>query len=100
MSRLAAAASQHIKSFTQSLSSLVQFAMDYKSESKNSSEIAPASGVMHQEIAGGGLTHHGAKASATREPYGPAGFRGLFSNGFVACCAMFATIGGLLFGYE
>ncbi|RYN83588.1 hypothetical protein AA0117_g1074 [Alternaria alternata] len=36
----------------------------------------------------------------TREPYGPAGFRGLFSNPYVAMCAAFATIGGLLFGYD
>ncbi|KAG9192337.1 general substrate transporter [Alternaria panax] len=36
----------------------------------------------------------------TREPYGPGGFRGLFSNPYVAMCAAFATIGGLLFGYD
>ncbi|KAI4955139.1 hypothetical protein J4E91_000996 [Alternaria rosae] len=36
----------------------------------------------------------------TREPYGPTGFRGLFSNPYVAMCAAFATIGGLLFGYD
>jgi hypothetical protein len=29
-----------------------------------------------------------------------AGFNGLFSNHYVAMCAAFATIGGLLFGYE
>ena len=28
------------------------------------------------------------------------GFRGLFSNPYVAMCAAFATIGGLLFGYD
>lgn len=28
------------------------------------------------------------------------GFRGLFSNPYVAMCALFATIGGLLFGYD
>ncbi|KAJ6285294.1 general substrate transporter [Bipolaris maydis] len=35
-----------------------------------------------------------------REPYGPAGFSGLFTNPYVAMCAAFATIGGLLFGYD
>ncbi|KAF1946677.1 general substrate transporter [Clathrospora elynae] len=35
-----------------------------------------------------------------REPYGPAGFRGLLTNPYVALCAAFATIGGLLFGYD
>jgi hypothetical protein len=28
------------------------------------------------------------------------GFKGLFSNYYVALCALFATLGGLLFGYE
>lgn len=28
------------------------------------------------------------------------GFKGLFSNYYVALCALFAIIGGLLFGYE
>jgi hypothetical protein len=32
--------------------------------------------------------------------YGPAGVRGIFSSSYVAFCAAFATIGGLLFGYE
>ncbi|KAI4668124.1 uncharacterized protein J4E78_001947 [Alternaria triticimaculans] len=40
------------------------------------------------------------QGTVTREPYGPAGFRGLFSNPYVAMCAAFATIGGLLFGYD
>lgn len=39
-------------------------------------------------------------AWTTREPYGPPGFAGLFTNNYVAMCALFATIGGLLFGYE
>ncbi|KAJ4223429.1 hypothetical protein NW759_006063 [Fusarium solani] len=34
------------------------------------------------------------------EPYGPAGFRGLFSSPYVALCAAFSAIGGLLFGYD
>ncbi|KAF9700917.1 hypothetical protein EKO04_000455 [Ascochyta lentis] len=39
-------------------------------------------------------------AGAAREPYGPGGFKGLFANHYVAMCATFATIGGLLFGYD
>ncbi|KAF4972847.1 hypothetical protein FSARC_673 [Fusarium sarcochroum] len=34
------------------------------------------------------------------EPYGPPGFRGLFSSSYVAACSAFAAIGGLLFGYD
>ncbi|KAI8652179.1 MFS domain-containing protein [Fusarium keratoplasticum] len=36
----------------------------------------------------------------TVEPYGPSGFRGLFSSPYVAMCAAFSAIGGLLFGYD
>jgi hypothetical protein len=32
--------------------------------------------------------------------YGPPGFKGIFSSSYVALCAAFAAIGGLLFGYE
>lgn len=32
--------------------------------------------------------------------YGPPGIRGVFASSYVAMCAGFATIGGLLFGYE
>ncbi|KAH8646356.1 general substrate transporter [Xylariales sp. PMI_506] len=32
--------------------------------------------------------------------YGPSGFRGVFASSYVAMCAAFATIGGLLFGYD
>ncbi|KAI8713797.1 MFS domain-containing protein [Fusarium sp. LHS14.1] len=34
------------------------------------------------------------------EPYGPSGFHGLFSSPYVAMCAAFSAIGGLLFGYD
>ncbi|KAL5425438.1 hypothetical protein PMIN07_011719 [Paraphaeosphaeria minitans] len=54
-------------------------------------------GEQHQEIAGMGSAE---RAWTTREPYGPSGFKGLFSNYYVALCALFATIGGLLFGYD
>ncbi|KAH8201274.1 hypothetical protein TruAng_004591 [Truncatella angustata] len=32
--------------------------------------------------------------------YGPSGIRGVFASSYVALCAGFATIGGLLFGYD
>ncbi|KAI0177508.1 putative MFS monosaccharide transporter [Pestalotiopsis sp. NC0098] len=32
--------------------------------------------------------------------YGPPGVRGVFASSYVAMCAAFATIGGLLFGYD
>lgn len=40
------------------------------------------------------------KASMVRDLADGIGFRGLFANHFVALCSAFATIGGLLFGYE
>ncbi|KAF1843860.1 general substrate transporter [Cucurbitaria berberidis CBS 394.84] len=60
----------------------------------DSIEAAP---TQHQEVVG---MHHATQGLVTREPYGPAGFKGLFSNHYVAMCAAFATIGGLLFGYD
>ncbi|KAJ4290902.1 hypothetical protein N0V90_010098 [Kalmusia sp. IMI 367209] len=54
-------------------------------------------GEQHQEVVGMEPTE---RAWITREPYGPTGFKGLFSNYYVAMCAAFATIGGLLFGYD
>ncbi|OLN90320.1 putative glucose transporter rco-3-like protein 4 [Colletotrichum chlorophyti] len=37
---------------------------------------------------------------AALEPYGPSGFRGIFVSHYVAMCAAFSAIGGLLFGYD
>ncbi|KAI4729199.1 general substrate transporter [Aureobasidium sp. EXF-10728] len=34
------------------------------------------------------------------EPYGPAGFAGVFNNHYVALCATFSALGGVLFGYD
>ncbi|TEA16375.1 putative glucose transporter rco-3 [Colletotrichum sidae] len=53
-------------------------------------------------------THHDATAEqqetvlsdASLEPYGPSGFRGIFTSYYVALCAAFSAIGGLLFGYD
>ncbi|RDW58359.1 hypothetical protein BP5796_12289 [Coleophoma crateriformis] len=36
----------------------------------------------------------------TLEPYGPSGFRGIFTSRYVAMCAAFSAIGGMLFGYD
>lgn len=83
------------------------------SEKKDAIDIAPAQSHVHQEVA----DMHG-KALVTREPYGKpgtssiklccttsylifsAGFAGLFTSPYVATCALFATLGGLLFGYD
>ncbi|KAG9598576.1 hypothetical protein KCV01_g8630, partial [Aureobasidium melanogenum] len=35
-----------------------------------------------------------------REAYGPAGLAGIFGNSYVALCAAFSAMGGLLFGYD
>ncbi|KAK1595542.1 general substrate transporter [Colletotrichum navitas] len=39
-------------------------------------------------------------SNASLEPYGPSGFRGIFVSHYVAMCAAFSAIGGLLFGYD
>ncbi|KAF2176383.1 general substrate transporter [Zopfia rhizophila CBS 207.26] len=73
--------------------------MDSKSEVKGAIDVAQtgSNGVFHQEVTG---LHTNHKASETREPYGPAGFRGIFTSYYVALCAAFVTMGGLLFGYD
>lgn len=47
-----------------------------------------------------GFTHHAEDINADREPYGPAGLRGLACNPFVLMCAACSTLGGLIFGYD
>ncbi|PHH90901.1 hypothetical protein CDD83_2320 [Cordyceps sp. RAO-2017] len=56
---------------------------------KSLSDIADAE---HQESA--------ALSSLGTEPYGPPGFRGIAASRYVAMCASFSAIGGLLFGYD
>lgn len=41
-----------------------------------------------------------AELSRHREPYGPAGLRGVAANPFVLLCAACSTLGGLSFGYD
>ncbi|KAM0415712.1 hypothetical protein ACHAPT_013328 [Fusarium lateritium] len=48
----------------------------------------------------GVATEENVGMSLTVEPYGPSGFRGLFSSHYVALCAAFSALGGLLFGYD
>ncbi|KAG2417530.1 hypothetical protein HFD88_008749 [Aspergillus terreus] len=47
-----------------------------------------------------GFSHHAEDILHEREPYGPAGLRGLVANPFVFCCAACSTLGGLVFGYD
>ncbi|OCL04302.1 putative MFS monosaccharide transporter, partial [Glonium stellatum] len=57
----------------------------------------PMSDALQQEIA---VVHHDHKILESREAYGPPGFRGLFHSHYVALCAAFSAMGGLLFGYD
>ncbi|KAF2758238.1 putative MFS monosaccharide transporter [Pseudovirgaria hyperparasitica] len=53
--------------------------------------------VLKHEVA---PSHTNAAVWDNRQTYGPAGFRGLLSSPYVALCAAFSAIGGLLFGYD
>ena len=46
-----------------------------------------------------GFPHHAEAVFNHRETYVPAGLRGLFGSPYVAVCAAFSTLGGLIFGY-
>jgi hypothetical protein len=46
------------------------------------------------------IAHNDRAVWENREPYGPAGFQGLFASPYVAACAAFSALGGLLFGYD
>ncbi|EEU41156.1 uncharacterized protein NECHADRAFT_46209 [Fusarium vanettenii 77-13-4] len=48
----------------------------------------------------GVATEENVGLSLTVEPYGPSGFHGLFNSQYVALCAAFSALGGLLFGYD
>ncbi|KAG4412060.1 hypothetical protein IFR04_014800 [Cadophora malorum] len=50
-----------------------------------------------------GLADQNENAFTSREalePYGPSGFRGVVGSRYVALCAAFSALGGLLFGYD
>lgn len=44
--------------------------------------------------------HHSEAVWKIRDTYGPPGLRGVFTNYYVALCAAFAAIGGMIFGYD
>lgn len=46
------------------------------------------------------FTHHSEAVWDHRQTYGPSGFKGVFMNSYVTLCAVFAAIGGLVFGYD
>ncbi|KAI4225070.1 MAG: hypothetical protein L6R36_004197 [Xanthoria steineri] len=49
---------------------------------------------------GVGFVHHAEAVWNQREPYGPAGFKGVFISYYATLCAAFAAIGGMVFGYD
>jgi hypothetical protein len=57
---------------------------------RNSME-KPNSDILDENIIG---------STAALVPYGPSGFKGIFASRYVAYCAAFSAIGGMLFGYE
>ncbi|KAI7573919.1 hypothetical protein KC343_g23369, partial [Hortaea werneckii] len=44
--------------------------------------------------------HNSGAVWQTRETYCEPGFKGIFTSYYVALCAVFAALGGLLFGYD
>ncbi|KAF2685867.1 general substrate transporter [Lentithecium fluviatile CBS 122367] len=60
-------------------------------------DVSPAPSQLHQESVAVKDTY---EPWMVREPYGPGGFQGIFTNHYVTVCAFFATLGGLLFGYD
>ena len=44
--------------------------------------------------------HHAEAIRRHRAPYGPFGFRGLFTSPYASSCAAFAALGGMIFGYD
>lgn len=64
---------------------------------RNMSQNDEFARTLHHEA----LTVHGTDAmDGDRQPYGPPGFHGLFSNYYATLCAAFAAIGGMVFGYD
>ena len=59
---------------------------------------APAVSFNHSSSTAG--LHQSTAVWESRETYGPPGFRGLSASPFVATCAAFSALGGLLFGYD
>ncbi|KAI7158215.1 general substrate transporter [Hortaea werneckii] len=55
--------------------------------------------AMHETMETPGVHNSGA-VWQTRETYCEPGFKGIFASYYVALCAVFAALGGLLFGYD
>jgi len=69
------------------------YADKIKGTTRNASSASP----VEEEVK---MTYTDRPIGETRVPYGPPGFRGLFSSPYVAACAAFSALGGLLFGYD
>lgn len=46
------------------------------------------------------FVHHAEAVWNQREPYGPAGLKGITISSYAALCAAFAALGGMVFGYD
>ncbi len=46
------------------------------------------------------FVHHSEAVWNHRDTYGPPGFQGVFMNSYAALCALFCSIGGMIFGYD
>lgn len=57
------------------------------------------SSSMHEDLAAE-RTPSASALYTQREPYCQQGFKGLFASQYVALCAAFSAMGGLLFGYD
>ncbi|CCX34367.1 Similar to Sugar transport protein 9; acc. no. Q9SX48 [Pyronema omphalodes CBS 100304] len=73
--------------------------MDKVEEAKGPGDVLqPSKPPSHAEI--GGTTKLAQDPEALAQSYGRTGFAGLFDSGFVVRCAIFAAMGGFLFGYD
>lgn len=70
---------------------------DFQSKAITDDKYRSTSPQDHDELA---AIHHDRPLGETRAAYGPSGFRGLFTSPYVALCAAFSAMGGLLFGYD
>jgi hypothetical protein len=71
--------------------------MDKVEEAKRPGDVLqPSKPPSHAEI--GGTTKLAQDPEALAQSYGRIGFSGLFDSGFVVRCAIFAAMGGFLFG--
>ncbi|KAI0686499.1 general substrate transporter [Cytidiella melzeri] len=62
-------------------------------------QITPRGQGVYHTPHGGTFIYHGDGHAYTYK-YGPGGLAGLFHNYYALACALFASIGGLLFGYD